>query len=206
MLVDSEPLANRVLAELLSEIGLPTRYEDALRIYKGRSWATCMELVEQRLGRTPPAQLAERYRERVFSELRREPRPVPGVAEALAGISTPKCVASSSDPERLRISLASAALLEVFEGRLFSATQVPRGKPAPDLFLHAADTLGALPAQCAVIEDSVLGIEAARAAGMTPFGFAGTESADAGALAAAGARVFDDMRALPGLLDGATPG
>ncbi len=200
VLVDSEPASNQVLARVLSEIGLPTRYEDALRTYKGRSWQACLALVEERLGRPPPADLSERFRRRVLDEFRAGLEPVPHVSGALDEIRAPVCVASSSDPERLRTSLAVTGLLARFEGRLFSATEVEHGKPAPDLFLRAARALDARPQRCAVVEDSPLGVEAALAADMTPFGFAGTPTADAAALAAAGARVFDDMRELPRLL------
>ena len=205
VLVDSEPRSNAVLAELLGEIGLPTPYEEVLSVYKGRSWATCLALIEERLGTPPPASLSRRFRERVLADLRQHLGPVRGIEHALDRIEVATCVASSSDPERLRASLAVTDLLDRFEGRLFSATQVRRGKPAPDLFLFAARELRARPERCAVIEDSPIGIEAAFAAGMTPFGFCGTETADARALAASGARVFDDMRALPELLAAGAP-
>ena len=206
VLVDSEPTSNRVLCRVLGEFGLPTSYEETLRTYKGRSWATCLELIEERLGKAPPAEFSARYRERLLAELGASLERVPGILGALDRIPIPNCVASSSDPERLRLSLAAADLLEHFEGRVFSATEVERGKPAPDLFLYAARQLGAEPARCAVVEDSPLGVEAALAAGMVSFGFAGTSTADAGELEAAGAQVFRDMSELPALLDGARVG
>ena len=121
----------------------------------------------------------------------------------LRAIPIPRCVASSADHERLRKALHPTRLLPYFEGRIFSATDVERGKPAPDLFVHAARSLGASPERCAVIEDSAPGVAAALAARMMPFGFAGTSTADEAELEAEGARLFWHMRELPDLLDGA---
>jgi len=203
VLVDSEPLANRVLAEALQAIGLEMGYEEVCRTFIGLSMAQCMEIVERRLGRPAPEDFVERLQARTYEAFRAGLRPVRGVARALQRIEIPVCVASSGEHEKMRLSLGLTGLLERFEGRLFSATEVPRGKPHPDLFLHAARTLGARPAACAVIEDSEPGVRAARAAGMTALGYAG-EGKGAG-LAAAGARVFHDMEELPRLLAEAGP-
>jgi HAD superfamily hydrolase (TIGR01509 family) len=198
VLVDSEPISNRVLAEALTEIGLPTTTAQAMRTYMGRSRAACLEIIESKLGRPVPGSFPERWRVRTLAALARELEPVAGVAAALDAIAAPVCVASSSDPERVRVSLDRTGLLERFDGRLFSASEVARGKPAPDLFLHAAERLGARAERCAVVEDTPLGVEAAVAAAMTPFGFA--PHAGASALRAAGATVFRDMAELPRLL------
>ncbi len=200
VLVDSEPAANRLLSELLAEIGLPLGYAETVRVFKGRTLEACLEIVAERLGRAPPADFRERYRARVVEEFERNVGPVLGIAEALDRIDAPVCVASSSEPWKLKTTLGAAGLLEHFDGRLFSASEVERGKPAPDLFLHAARHMGVRPERCAVIEDSPIGVHAALAAGMTPFGFSGTGTADAEELRAAGARVFDAMSALPRLL------
>ncbi len=196
VLVDSEPISNRILAERLTAIGLPTTTEESIRDYMGRSWATCAALIEQRLGRPLPDGFADGYHEELYAALRRELRPVPGIVAALDAISAPTCVASSGAHEKIRTSLDTTGLLARFEGRIFSATEVEHGKPAPDLFLHAAATMGWEPADCAVVEDSPAGVEAALRAGMAVFGYAGTtprERLD-------GARVFADMAELPGLL------
>jgi HAD superfamily hydrolase (TIGR01509 family) len=200
VLVDTEPASNRVLAALLTEVGLPTTYEEALERYKGRSWASCVKRIEAALGRALPPDFANRYRGRLDREFEGGLEAVPGVRETLDALLTPFCVASSGEHAKMQRTLGTTGLLPYFSGRIFSATDVARGKPAPDLFLHAAATLGFAPPSCAVIEDSPLGIEAARAAGMTPFGFAGTQTADAAALAGSGARVFAHMRELPSLL------
>ena len=138
VLVDSEPLSNRVLAALLTEIGLPTSYEDSVRDYMGRSLDACLERIEARLGRPPPADFAERLEERSFAAFRGGLEAVPGVEGALDRIDLPTCVASSGAHEKMRLTLGLVGLLGRFEGRLFSASDVARGKPDPALFLHAA--------------------------------------------------------------------
>jgi HAD superfamily hydrolase (TIGR01509 family) len=200
VLVDSEPIANRVLAGSLSEIGLPTTLESSMRDYMGRSWPACVEIFEARLGRPLPAGFEAEFWARLDSALRAELRAVPGIHEALERILTPTCVASSGRIDKMRVTLGVTGLLERFEGRIFSAADVPRAKPWPDLFLHAAQRMGAAPATCAVVEDSPRGVEAGVAAGMRVLGYA--ERTDAAVLASAGAEVFHDMRELPRLLFG----
>jgi HAD superfamily hydrolase (TIGR01509 family) len=199
VLVDSEPLSNRILAEDLTAIGLPTTTEESVRDFMGRSFAAGVALIEERLGHPVPPDFAERYHARLFEAFERELRPVPGVVEVLDRLALPDCVASSGDHVRIRRALASAGLLERFDGRIFSVEDVLHGKPAPDLFLHAAEAMGFEPACCAVVEDSPAGVQAGRAAGMTVLGYAGgstgAELADAGAHA-----TFTDMRELPDLL------
>jgi HAD superfamily hydrolase (TIGR01509 family) len=195
VLVDSEPITNRVLAEALCEIGLATTVESSMRDYMGRSWPACVEIFEDRLGRPLPPQFAERFWTRAEAALRAELQPVPGIREVLARIPTPTCVASSGRPEKMRITLGMTGLLPRFEGRIFSALDVARAKPWPDLFLHAAARMGAAPATCVVVEDSPRGVEAGVAAGMRVLGFA--RRTDAASLEAAGAEVFCDMLELP---------
>jgi HAD superfamily hydrolase (TIGR01509 family) len=203
VLVDSETLSNRILAERLSAIGLPTTVEQSIRDYMGRSWKTCTEIIEDQLGRPLPAGFADGYHAEVFEAFERELQPVAGVIEALEEIEVPSCVASSGGHERIRTALRATGLLERFDGRIFSATDVLHGKPAPDLFLHAARTLGAAPDRCVVVEDAPAGVQAGRAAGMTVLGYAGMT--EARLLEAEGARVFDSMAALPALISGCAP-
>lgn len=198
VLVDSEPIGNAVLAELITELGIPTTPEQSIATYMGRSLASCLAMLEQRLGHPPPADFADRYRAGVEAGWRRELRPVPGVVEALDAIDLPTCVASSGEHARMRLTLGLTGLLPRFEGRIFSATEVEHGKPAPDLFLHAASRMGFDPATTVVVEDTVPGVQAGRAAGMRVLAFARLVPADD--LAAAGGEVFDDMLALPRLL------
>jgi HAD superfamily hydrolase (TIGR01509 family) len=198
VLVDTEPLQNRVFAEMLGGVGLPMSYEETVEAFVGRSMADCLADVEERLGRSLPADFEMRLQARTFAVFERELRPVPGVEAALQEIKARVCVASSGSLEKMRKTLGLAGLLARFEGRMFSASDVSRGKPQPDLFLHAARKMGARPAACAVIEDSLAGVQAGIRAGMRVYGYTGggrgAELADAGAI------VVDDMRALPGLL------
>ena len=198
VLVDTELISNTVLAGLLTEAGLPTTFDDCMREYRGRSMASVLALAERRLGAPLPGDLTARYFEAIEDAFARELEPVPGVIEALDRIALPACVASSGPHHKMAVTLRATGLWERFEGRIFSATEVAHGKPAPDLFLHAAARMGFDPARTAVVEDSVPGIEAAVAAGMRALAF--VRHTDAAALAAAGGETFDDMAELPDLL------
>jgi HAD superfamily hydrolase (TIGR01509 family) len=198
VLVDSEIISNRVLAEVLTEIGLPTTTEESTATFKGRAWKQCLARIEERLGGPAPPDLGERYRV-ARDEALQAVRPVRGIEDALARIDLPDCVASSGDHAKMRLTLGITGLYERFEGRIFSATEVGGvGKPAPDLFLYAAERMGFDPASTAVIEDSAPGVLAGVAAGMTVFAYA--ENGEGSALAGAGGHVFEDMAELPGLL------
>ena len=198
VLVDSEGHAGAVLSGLLSELGLPTTPEESFAQYLGSSLATIRTRAEERLGRPLPLEFEAWYHDRLFELFRTSLQPVPGVTAVLDGLDVPTCVASSGTHERIRLALTATGLLERFDGRIFSASDVARGKPAPDLFLHAARVLGADPARCAVIEDSRVGIEAANAAGMTAFGFARITPAEE--LRHARGGVFQAMAELPTML------
>jgi HAD superfamily hydrolase (TIGR01509 family) len=198
VLVDTELVGNAVLAELITELGIATTREQAIETYMGRSMASCLAMLEERLGHPPPEDFAERYRVGTEAAWRRELRPVPGIEAALDRIGLPSCVASSGGHERIRLTLGLTGLLPRFEGRIFSATEVEHGKPAPDLFLHAAERMGFDPSSTAVVEDTVPGVTAASAAGMRALAFA--RLVPAAALEAAGGEVFEDMAQLPDLL------
>jgi len=199
VLVDSESASNRVFVEELRGLGLDIESEEASRRFTGLSMTSCMEIVSEQLGRAVPEGFAERMRSRTLAAIREGGLdPIEGVPEMLCRIDVPICVASSGEHEKMRLTLGLTGLLERFEGRMFSATEVPRGKPHPDLFLLAARRMNARPAGCAVVEDSVPGVLGARAAGMTAFGYASGDGG--GELASAGARVFHDMTELPDLL------
>ncbi|TVR96402.1 MAG: HAD family hydrolase [Rhodospirillales bacterium] len=212
VLVDSEPIASRVLADLLTEIGFPMSAEGALDRYTGITLPAVLAKVEEEWGRPLPRDFLDRLRARDQAAFRAELQPVPGVTavlDALDAAGMRKCVASSGAPEKLRLTLTVTGLWDRFAPHIYSAAQVPRGKPWPDLFLHAAAAM-AVPAQaCLVVEDSSAGIKAARAAGMRVIGFAGGGHAGpgyAGMLAEAGAEtVVPDMPALGRLLAAAAP-
>ena len=199
VLIDSEPIANRLLAECLCEIGLPTTGEQAYERYHGMSYPACFASIERTLGRALPAGFVEDHWRRLEDALAVDLEAVPFVHDALARIATPSCVASNGRLATMHKTLAKTGLFPRFAGRIFSADDVARPKPAPDLFLHAAASLGADPSRCAVVEDSPHGVSAGIAAGMTVFGYAA--QTEAAKLASAGARVFTDMRALPPLLE-----
>ncbi|MEU7561832.1 HAD family hydrolase [Streptomyces eurythermus] len=201
VLVDSEPLSNRLLAGYLTELGHPTSYEDSIRDYMGSAMHRVHDLVLERTGRRLPEDFDEVFHARVFAAFERELRPVPGVTdvlEKLAADGVPYCVASSGSHERIRVGHRTTGLDRWFtDERIFSSEDVGRGKPAPDLFLYAAERMGVAPGRCVVVEDSPLGVQAAVAAGMDVYGF--TAMTPPERLADAG-RLFADMGELAGLL------
>jgi len=198
VLVDTEPAANRVLAACLSELGVPTTPDEAIRDYKGLSMKRCVELIEARRGRPLPDDFVEVVHARTIAAFERGLQPIPHVETALDRIVAAVCVASSGHHGKMKFTLTRTGLWPRFKGKIFSADDVARGKPAPDLFLRAADVMGFAPAECVVVEDSLPGVQAARAAAMRVLGY--TPLGAPGTLAAAGAEVFHDMRALPALL------
>lgn len=204
VLIDSEAIACRVDAACLAEIGIAMSAEEIMERYLGISAAAMCTDIERRLGRVLPADFAETLHARVAAAFETELVAMPGIEAVLAAAPQRRCVASSSAPERLRHSLSLTRLLHRFEPHVFSATQVARGKPAPDLFLFAAASMQAGPAGCVVVEDSVPGVQAAVAAGMRAIGFIGGGHCRPGhgeRLRAAGAvAVVDDMRGLAGLM------
>ncbi|MFE5298282.1 HAD family hydrolase [Streptomyces sp. NPDC056632] len=175
VLVDSEPISNRLLAGYLTELGHPTSYEESVRDYMGSAMHRIHELVEERSGQRLPAEFDDIFHARVFAAFERELEAVAGAAEVLKRLDAegiPYCVASSGSHERIRVGHRKTGLDAWFrEGIVFSAEDVGRGKPAPDLFLHAAERMGVAPERCVVVEDSRLGVQAAVAAGMDAYGF-----------------------------------
>ncbi|GAB2894670.1 HAD family hydrolase [Streptomyces deserti] len=201
VLVDSEPLANAVLAAYLSELGYPTTYEESVRDYMGGSVQRILDTVRERYGRELPGEFGEELLARTLAAFERELRPVAGVDEVLGGLrdgGVAYCVASSARHARIRFSHRTTGLDRWFlEAWVFSAEDVGRGKPAPDLFLHAAAAMGVAPKRCVVVEDSPLGVQAALAAGMDVYGY--TAMTPAARLAGA-TRLFSDMGELAALL------
>ncbi len=199
VLVDSEPIAVRIDVEMLAEAGVTMSAEEVIERFVGRSPEVIVAETEARIGRRLPDGWFERTEARIREAYATELRPVAGIAEALEKIVDPVCVASSSGHDNLRYKLELTGLYERFAGHIFSAAEVANGKPAPDLFLHAASRMGFPPGDCVVIEDSRYGVEAARAAGMDALGYAGgVTSRDV--LEGPRTVVFDDMRTLPELL------
>ncbi|MEV7420415.1 HAD family hydrolase [Streptomyces sp. NPDC089919] len=201
VLVDSEPISNTILAAYLTELGHPTSYEESVRDFMGSAMHRIHDLVRERTGQDLPAGFDETFHGRVFAAFERELKPVPGaraVLDALVAAGTPYCLASSGSHQRIRVGHRSAGLTGYFDdARIFSAEDVGKGKPAPDLFLHAAAGMGVAPERCLVVEDSGLGVQAALAAGMPVYGYTGMTAPErlAGATA-----LFASMDELPGLL------
>ena len=203
VLVDSERLAVRVEAAALAELGWPLSQAEVIERFMGRSQAFMAQAILDRLGDRLPGDWQDRLDRRYRAAFDAGLAPVDGVVEALDRIATPTCVASGGSHEMLRHTLGLTGLYDRFEGRIFSASEVAHGKPAPDLFLHAASRMGVRPADCAVVEDSRYGVEAARAAGMRAFGYAGGLTPRHW-LEGPGTVVFEDMRELPRILRDAT--
>ncbi|MFF1548964.1 HAD family hydrolase [Streptomyces sp. NPDC058291] len=201
VLVDSEPISNRLLAAYLTELGHPTSYEDSVRDYMGSAMHRIHDLVLERTGQSLPAEFDDTFHRRVFAAFERELEPVPGAVDVLAKLAAdgvPYCVASSGSHERIRVGHRRTGLDRWFaQDRVFSSQDVGKGKPAPDLFLYAAERMGVAPERCVVVEDSPLGVRAAVAAGMDVYGF--TAMTPAAKLTGA-TRLFSDLGQLPDLL------
>lgn len=197
VLVDSEVLSCRCLSEVLATYGITLELAEALELFLGRSTAAVLQHFAGQ-GRALSDGFLADLKSRVRESFEGSLQPIRGIASLLEALPVPHCVASSSDIDRVTFSLARTGLASYFGDRLFTSQMVARGKPAPDLFLYAADQMQAVPAKTLVIEDSVSGVAAAKAAGMQVWGFSGGshyESRDGrGILQAAGAdRVFDRM-------------
>lgn len=209
VLVDSEVISCRVHAEVLTRHGYPITADQVRERFLGRSARDSNLDVERELGRPLPEAYDSERRELLLQALAEAAEAIPHIHDAIDAIDVRMCVASSGAHEKIFTTLSRAGLYTRFAPHIFSASQVKLSKPAPDLFLFAADQMKIDPACCFVVEDSVSGVTAARAAGMTVIGFTGgshCRPGDETNLRTAGATaVIDDMRALPGLLTGVTP-
>jgi HAD superfamily hydrolase (TIGR01509 family) len=204
VLVDTEPVSNRCFSEALNREGLAWDVPETMRRMMGRSLTSCVAIAEAALGHALPADFVDRLQAETFAAFKRENvGAVAGVEAAIDAVEAAghrTCIASSGDIGKMQITLGGAGLWDRFDGRIFSATQVRRGKPFPDLFLFAARAMGAAPSDCVVVEDAVAGTQAAIAAGMRVLCYAGAPHADRGGMAAAGGELFEDMRHLPALV------
>ncbi len=200
VLVDSEPIACRILHRHLAALGVPMTLDQFMRDTIGLSTHSTRALIRDRYAIEVPDDVVLRARAALDRAYEAELVAVAGVERAIQAVDRPRCVASTNSPARIALSLRITGLGRYFGDDLFSASMVERGKPHPDLFLHAAGTMGIEPARAAVVEDSVPGVTAGVAAGMKVFAYAGAPYTDAAALERAGGKVFTDMRDLPGLL------
>ena len=201
VIVDSEPISNRILAEDFSVRGWPMTGEEAEHLFIGTTLAEIQPRAEAHMGSKLPDGWREQIRARIVDAMLHEAVPVPGAVEALHAVSAlglPWRVASNSSHEELRAKFARLQLTAIVDGRVHSHRDVPRPKPAPDLFLAAAAAEGVSPEECLVVEDSVAGATAARAAGMDCLGL--DRTGDGAALRVVGAAPFSSMTELPGLI------
>ena len=196
VLVDSERIADESMRLSLQELGLEMSPKEIRTEFMGLSWPDCIIKIEKMSGAKLPDGWLERTQVRDKEWFLDRLEPVPGitqVVEHLHALPHPFCVASSGDVEKMHVTLGITKLLPYFEDVMFSATMVDRGKPHPDLFLYAAEQMGHAPQDCVVIEDSIYGVQGARAAGMRVLAYAGDPHADSDGLSAAGGDVFHDM-------------
>jgi len=205
VLVDSEPLSLACLTAGLNRISVPIDFATVRARFTGTSMPSIMAHIARDYGVVAPEGFVEAVKAETLALFDAELRAMRGVAESVAALGLPRCVASSSDPVRLRHSLTLTGLLPLFGAHVFSSAQVPRGKPFPDLFLFAADRMGVPPQACLVIEDSVPGVTAARSAGMRVAGFTGGghwvhEPAGADLVHAGAARIFSDFSDLAAVI------
>ena len=208
VIADSEVVANTVLADVISELGMPTTLDEAMRLYMGKRFHEVIAAIEAAVGCPLPEDFADRLQTRTLSRFRHDLRLIEGFLgyiEAFPNLL--RCIASSSSAERLALCLETLTLTKLFGSNVYSASEVSRGKPHPDIFLHAANKMAVDPSACIVIEDSVTGVQAGVAAGMTVIGLAAASHIRSGhgkCLKAAGAhyvaRTFADAQAVTQLL------
>jgi HAD superfamily hydrolase (TIGR01509 family) len=199
VLVDSEVLAVEVTRSALAGLGWDLSIDEVVARFVGRSHDQVYRDIAEHLGRPLPPGWEAQNTQRLRDVFRDRLQPVEGIVEALALIDAPMCVASSGSVEKMRLTLGLTGLWDAFGGNVFSATEVANGKPAPDLFLHAAEAMGWQPGDCVVVEDSLFGVQAGLSAGMRVIGYGGGVT-PASRLALPGVTVIDDMRDLPAML------
>lgn len=204
VLVDSEMIASEIFAAHLTAHGYPLTPEESRERFTGWSLRSAKTFVEQALGRPLPDDFLQALAVKDRAAMSEALQPIAGIHETVARLTVPACVASSGGPEKIRHSLKLCGLLDAFEPNIFSALQVANGKPAPDIFLFAAERMGVPPPRCVVVEDSVAGVRAGAAAGMTVLGFCGGAHCAAGhdrrLVSEGAARTFQDMRQLPEII------
>ena len=198
VLVDSETLGNRVIADTVRELGVPMTFEESIRLFRGLKMSEVVRAIEDLLGRRLPESFVPELRARMAMLFRSELRAVDGVEAAIEALRMPYCVASNAPMDKIRLTLGVTGLLPRFEDRIFSAYDIGVWKPDPGLYLHAAKTMAAAPETCLVVEDSVPGVRAAVAAGMRVLGFA--PAGEGAELAEYGAELFSSMAELNRLL------
>jgi HAD superfamily hydrolase (TIGR01509 family) len=212
VLVDSEPIVNRLLCEMMNDLGWKLSLEESIHVFLGKAVKDNKDLIEQNTGKPLTDEWMRHFRARRDAALVEQMLATEGIHDALDAITasygTKIAVASGADRGKIEVMLGKVGLMKYFEGRIFSGHEMPRSKPFPDVYLAAAAALGADPARCVVIEDTPTGVKAGVAAGATVLGFAPTDPIrvamhgdGADLLAVGAAKVFREMRELPGLLE-----
>ncbi|MEL6867425.1 MAG: HAD family hydrolase [Bacteroidota bacterium] len=199
VLVDSEAISNHVVAELLTEIGLPTTGEEAVQLFAGTSMTYIRSYFRAQTGKEAPTDFEATYRKITYDAFTKELKAIEGIEEVLGQLKQTRCVASNGPMEKVRFNLKLTGLINYFDDHLFSAYDIQKWKPEPDLYLHAATKMGFAPADCLVIEDSPSGIQAAQRAGIRVLGYAAHAYAEE-KLAATDTTVFHHMNQLPDLI------
>ncbi len=200
VLVDTESTLVSVLMDMARNYGAEMDTEEAIRIFSGRQLLQSIKILEQRSDVTFPADFEKEFRIKLYDEFRKGVQPIDGVKDLLENLKLPYCVASSGPREKIELNLGLTGLLDFFdENRIFSSYDIDSWKPEPDIFLHAANTMGFLPEECVVIEDSLAGVEAAKAGGFRVYGL--TNGFNQQELTEQGAIVFNEMKGLTHLLN-----
>jgi HAD superfamily hydrolase (TIGR01509 family) len=200
VLIDSEPIANRIFSEQLAKVGIRMTPDEVWHAFVGYSRDRCIEMAGEMRGEPLPEGFAQMWDDALHEALDVEARPVEGIPELLRSLPVPYCVASNGEPTHMQRGLTAAGLMPLVKGRLFSAAEVAHPKPAPDVYLHAARAMGAAAERCVVVEDTPTGARAGLAAGMRVFGYVGSPMNQRAELERLGAIVFAHMRELPALL------
>lgn len=198
VLVDSETISAQVLIEMATSVGVSLQKEIAVKEFSGRSLQSNFEYIEERANEKLPEIFEQEYRDRTYEAFKNELKPIAGVHELLSSINIPYCVASSGPFEKIKLNLTIANLIDKFEGHIFSSYEIQSWKPDPGIYLHAANEMGFIPNQCAVIEDSISGVKAAKSGGFDVFVLANGNNQEA--LDQDGINIFYEMNTLNKLL------
>jgi len=198
VLVDSEEITTKVLIELAASLGLTIELEYANQFFPGKSLQSIFQFIQERIDQPLPEDLEAQFRAKTFERFKKEIQPIEGIAELLEKLNIPFCVASSGPLHKMELNLTTTGLIDEFRGNMFSCYQVGKWKPDPAIFQYAAREMGYAVAECAVVEDSVYGVQAAKSGGFDVYGFANERNKEA--LAKEGATIFFDMEELYPLL------
>ncbi|MDN5204306.1 HAD family hydrolase [Fulvivirgaceae bacterium BMA10] len=198
VLVDSEEISNTVLIEMAKEVNAEIKMEYALKNFAGKSLRSSFNYIENLIGKQLPSHFENDFRKRTFNAFKTKLKPIKGIHDLLNNISVPYCVASSGPLEKIELNLTITGLIEKFENRIFSSYEIGSWKPNPGIFEYASKKMGYKPNECAVIEDSIAGVKAARKGGFDVFGF--TNKKNQTDFENEGAKVFFEMNKLKELL------